>query len=87
MLSRITAHAATRMAQRGFRNCDLDLVQVIGTPIEGGYLITKKDVKATIHAVERLQGARIVVGDGGRVVTIYRPSKKRTRNLLRSSEG
>lgn len=85
----LTAHAVMRMAQRGFRPDDIGLVSLLGTEVEGGYLLCRRDcdalirdMKQVIAQVERLRGTRIVT-DGDVLVTAYRASPRRSRRLLR----
>jgi hypothetical protein len=85
----LTQHAIPRMGQRGFRDEDLDLIRLIGTPVEGGYLVLKRDCQAAERElkrlsdfVRRLKGKRLVE-DGGRVVTAYHAGKAKERHLVR----
>jgi hypothetical protein len=87
----VTNHAAIRMAQRGFVPKDAELIALIGTEVDDGYLVCEHDYQATEHAlkrllqrVRRLVGKRIVVKNG-QVVTAYHPSRKYERGLLRRS--
>jgi hypothetical protein len=88
----LTAHAATRMAQRGIAGDDLELIAWIGTQVEGGYLVREKDFQALERELKqlrdharRLVGKRLVV-EGRRVLTAYHTKRGKERRLLRSVE-
>lgn len=90
---RLTAHAAVRIAQRGIALNDLDLITWLGTEVEGGYLVRKKDVQAFERQLKklwnqarRLEGKRVVV-EGNAVVTAYRARQGKERHLLRNTDG
>lgn len=90
--SSVTAHAATRMAQRAIRGDDLELITWIGTEVEGGYVIRKRDYQAVERQLKllmvrlrRLQGKRVVIADG-RTVTVYHARQTKERRLLRRAE-
>jgi hypothetical protein len=55
---RFTAHAVTRMAQRGVGQQDVELMEWIGTEVEGGYLVREKDFQALDQALSRLRTQR-----------------------------
>jgi hypothetical protein len=85
----ITTHAAVRMSQRGIMPKDAELIVLIGTEINDGYLVREKDymevehrLKQLLRSFRRLVGKRLVVKDGY-IVTAYHPSKTRERDLLR----
>jgi hypothetical protein len=87
----ITRHAVRRMAQRSFREDDLDLIMMIGTEVEDGYLVRAKDCQAAerelkrlLDQVRRLEGKRLVV-EGGSVITAYRPGRETGRRLMRGA--
>ena len=89
----IMPHAATRMAQRGIGNDDLELIRRIGPEVEGGYLVRDKDfqtldreLKRLRDRVRRLVGKRLVI-DGDRIVTIYHATRKKKRWLLRQARN
>jgi hypothetical protein len=91
-LLHLTAHAATRMAQRGIANDDLDLIRWIGTEVEGGWLVREKDFQALGRNLKKLRdharklvGKRLVV-QGDRVVTAYHADRGKERRLLRHTE-
>jgi hypothetical protein len=80
------------MAQRGIGSDDLELITMIGTEVEDGYLVREKDFQALDHEVKqwlqrarRLVGKRLVV-DSGRVVTAYHADRGKKRRLLRGAE-
>ena len=39
----LTDHATVRMAQRGIKIKDFDLIALIGTPVDDGYLVRDQD--------------------------------------------
>jgi hypothetical protein len=85
-------HAETRMAQRGLSIKDAELITLIGTEVEDGFLVLAQDcrriereLKGLLDRVRRLQGKRLVVADG-RIVTAYRASQWKERRLLRSAQ-
>jgi hypothetical protein len=91
-LLHLTAHAAVRLAQRGIRNDDLELIKRIGTEVEGGYLVREKDfqildreLKYLRDQARRLVGKRVVI-DGDHVVTAYHANAGKERRLLRRVE-
>lgn len=84
----ITNHAAVRMAQRGIMPKDAELIVLIGTEVEDGYLVRDKDYQEIEHAlkrflqrIRRLKGKRLVVSKG-HIVTAYHPSRRYQRRLL-----
>ncbi|MBY6266542.1 hypothetical protein EI613_32355 (plasmid) [Azospirillum sp. 412522] len=88
----VTRHATTRMAQRALHADDLELIMLVGTEVEDGYLVREKDCQAAerylkrlLDQVRRLRGARVVV-DGEQVVTVYRAGSSKKRHLLRTTE-
>lgn len=87
----LTNHATARLAQRSIRVKDADLIAMIGTEVDGGYLVREKDVqdaqrllKAILDRISRLRGKRLVVADG-QVITAYHASKTYGRRLLRNA--
>jgi hypothetical protein len=92
MSGMLTRHAVVRMGQRAIREDDVDLIVLIGTEVEGGYLVRSKDrqaaerqLKQLLNQVRRLDGKRVVVADG-RVVTAYHAEPAKERSLLRASK-
>jgi hypothetical protein len=88
----LTAHAAIRIAQRGMRSRDLDLISLIGTKVEGGYLILEKDYQALERqfkqvsvTARRLVGKRLVIA-GDRVISAYHAGDGKKRRLIRGAE-
>jgi hypothetical protein len=86
----LTRHAMLRMSQRGVGLDDIEIVEFIGTEVEGGYLVRRKDVQAFEQRlkklgdwVRRLEGKRIVVKNNI-VVTAYHARQTKQRRLLRS---
>lgn len=89
----ITDHARVRMSQRGIMPKDAELIVLIGTEVDDGYLVREKDYQEAEHALKRLLksfrrlvGKRLVV-KSGQIVTVYHPPKKYTRCLLRDARG
>lgn len=86
----ISQHAETRMAQRGLSQRDIDLLLQIGTEVEGGLLVRRKDVdeyenalREMIERARRLVGKRLVLAEDV-VVTAYHSSLRDTKRLLRN---
>jgi hypothetical protein len=85
-----TIHAEARVRQRGIREADVPVIVATGTPFDDdSVFLMARDVdreiqklKREICALERLRGCRVVI-EGKKVVTIYRPSKKTEKKLLR----
>lgn len=88
----LTRHAILRMSQRGIGLDDIELVEFIGSEVEGGYLVRRKDVQAFERQLKklwnrarRLEGERVVV-EGNAVVTAYRARQGKERRLLRNTD-
>jgi hypothetical protein len=86
---KLTQHAVTRFAQRGFRDGDAELIMAIGTEVEGGYLVRQRDVrdfeqrmKRLLDRVYRSAGKRLVV-EGDVVVTGYHSRHGKERKLMK----
>jgi hypothetical protein len=85
-----TNHAEARVRQRGIRESDIPVIVAAGTPVDDdSVFLLARDVdreiqqrKREICALERLRGCRVVI-EGQTVVTIYRPSSKTEKKLLR----
>lgn len=88
----LTNHAAVRMAQRGIMPKDSELIVLIGTEVDDGYVVRTQDYQEVEHALKRfLQRCRRIIGKrlivtNGRIVTAYHPSKKYQRRLLRDAQ-
>jgi hypothetical protein len=87
-----TKHSAERTAQRSLRINDPDLIALIGTAVEDGYLVRTKDyqeieraLKQLLQRFRRLVGKRVVTVDG-RIVTAYHATKTFERRLLRHAQ-
>jgi hypothetical protein len=85
----LTAHAAVRIAQRGITSKDAELIALIGTKVDGGYLVRTKDyqqvereLKSLLNRVRRLVGKRLIIADG-QIITAYHASVQTRRRLLR----
>lgn len=88
-----THHGAVRMAQRGFNLRDAELIAMVGTEVEDGYLVRHVDyqeiervLKKFLERVRRLRGKRLVVTTG-RIVTAYHATNSHQRQLLRNSRA
>jgi hypothetical protein len=86
---RTTSHGLQRMSQRGLTNRSLEIVTLIGTEVEGGYLVREKDfqayernLKRQLDEARKLVGKRIVIA-GDCVVTAYHATEGKQRRLLR----
>ncbi|ANK76512.1 hypothetical protein FA04_27555 (plasmid) [Ensifer adhaerens] len=83
-----TQHATQRASQRGLIETDLQLIMAIGTEVEGGFLVRKRDylavereIKAHLNRLRHLVGKR-VVADEGSLITAYHAKPGKTRRLL-----
>ena len=88
----LTRHAEVRMAQRGIREEDLDIIRRIATEVEGGYFVRNKDAAAEIRRlqreidrVRRINGTRLVL-TGDQVLTAYHALPSKTRRLMRQRQ-
>jgi hypothetical protein len=86
----ITTHAAVRMAQRGMNLKDSELIILIGTEVDDGYLVRSKDyqemerlLKKLLQRLRRVVGKRLVIAED-RIVTAYHASKACQRQMLRT---
>lgn len=89
----ITEHAALRMSQRGIMPKDVELIVLIGTEIDNGYIVREKDyqeaeqaLKRLLQNFRRLVGKRLVVKNG-QVVTAYHALRRYERGLLRHARN
>jgi hypothetical protein len=87
----LTRHAKARMAQRGVTLNDADLIALIGTEVEGGYLVRRKDCEDVQRALQylsrslvRVVGKRLVIATG-QIITTYHATRKKERHLLRDA--
>lgn len=79
-----TSHGQERCSQRNCSTFDLDVIDRIGTPVEGGLLVLQRDARAHAAKIEReaqrvlhLANTRIVFShDGAPVVYATRSSKR-----------
>ena len=86
----LSRHAEARAQQRGIRESDIPVIVAAGTPVDDdSVFLLARDVdreiqrrKREICALERLRGCRLVI-EGQTAVTIYRPSSKTEKKLLR----
>ena len=90
----ITDHGSARMNQRGIREKDLDLLLLIGTEIDDGFVVRQRDyqafervLKRLIQRARRLVGKRVVIAEG-QLITGYHAMPGKMRRLLnRIEEG
>ncbi len=85
----LTSHATLRMAQRSIKLQDAELIALIGTEVEDGYLVRDKDyllveadLKRLLERLRRVVGKRLVVANG-QIVTAYHATRSYQRRLLR----
>ncbi len=89
----LTAHAAIRLSQRGLANDDVELIRWIGTEVEGGYLVRKRDFQMLDRELRQLRDqARKLVGkrlvlEADRVITAYHATGSKQRVLLRDTHA
>ena|ERR1700733_3478181 len=87
----MTSHAAVRMTQRSISMKESELIVLIGTKVDDGYLVRTKDYQEVERALKKLlQRCRHVVGKQlivaeGRIVTAYHTSKACQRQMLRNA--
>lgn len=89
----LTNHAAVRMAQRGIAIKDAELIALVGSEVDDGYLVLDKDcqevereLKALLERIRRLRGKRLVTSNG-RIVTAYHVSRRQERRLVRQAHA
>lgn len=90
MNTTLSQHAQVRVRQRGLRESDIAIIVAAGTAVDGdSLLLLAQDVEREIRRhkeetgmLERLRGCRVVLA-GQTVVTVYRPSRKTEKRLLR----
>lgn len=87
----LTDHAVVRLAQRGITMKDSELIALIGTEVDDGYLVLSKDyqdiekvLKGALERFRRIRGKRLVV-DTGRILTGYHSSERTQRRLMRNA--
>jgi hypothetical protein len=85
----LTQHATTRIAQRGLRMSDVELITLIGTGTDDGYFVRTKDcqelerlLRGLLDSLRRIRGKRLVVANG-KLITAYHSTKRESRRLLR----
>jgi len=89
----LTRHGAQRLQQRGYRQADVDAAMEIGTPAGSAIVVTDGDVdravaeyRRKIDDIERLRGLALILA-GDRVLSVYRPRRRKVRRLLRQRHG
>lgn len=91
-ITHLTEHALVRMSQRGIRFDDLVLAELIGTEVEDGWLVRRKDMQAFARELKKLADqARRLVGKravrvGDTVVTVYHANRAKEQQLLRGTD-
>lgn len=85
-------HACVRMAQRGYRPDDLGLLLEAGVEAGDGIYLPKEDARALAahyrrlaERLEHLAGTYAVIA-GDRLVTLYHPSRRREKRVLRGRD-
>ena len=86
-----SSHAQRRINLRGLSLKDIELIQDYGAEVEGGFLLTEKNVreavlrlKSQILRLEHLSGKRVVC-DGNTIITAYHATDNKIRRILRRS--
>lgn len=87
---RYSAHALTRLRQRGRRFQDVELILRYGTTVSGDGIILREDdvarivreLKTQCERIQRLANWKVVMA-GETVVTIYPASKRHQKRLTR----
>jgi hypothetical protein len=89
----VTRHGIERLRQRGYRKTDLDLILEEGTPAGNAVLLTDRDVaeqvaecRRRIRQLQRLRGTAVVLA-GDRVLSVYRPNRRKLKRFLRHRHG
>ena len=84
----LTMHAKNRLQQRGLSARQVELVMAYGTPVEDGYVMTRRamdrriaELKHEMKLIERLCNVN-VVDINGTIATAYRVSDRRIRRML-----
>ncbi len=87
----VTPHAAARLRQRGYADGDLDWLLEIAVETRDGLYVTQKQARALASRyrkladrIEHLAGTFLVV-ENGRLITIYRPNRRKANEVLRGS--
>lgn len=88
-----TNHSLVRIRQRGLTESDIQPIVNAGTPVDAdSILLMGRDVdrevrllKKRISRLERLKGCRVVIGEEDNIITVYRPSRKVEKRLLRGT--
>ena len=89
----LTKHAAMRIAQRSMKIEDAELIALIGTQVDDGYLVRMKDFqrieaefKKLLLRLRRIVGKRLILNND-KVVTAYHASRRLHRRLVRGAYG
>jgi hypothetical protein len=87
----LTSHAAVRMAQRNIKMKDVELIMLIGTEVDDGFLVRAKDgleleklLFELLERIRRVRGKRLVTANG-QIITTYHSYRSDQRRLLRSA--
>ena len=88
----VTAHACKRAQQRGFKQKDIEFVQVFGTAVSKGWLLSRQDrdhiikeAKYLISQSERLTDVLVCTADDGTVKTVFHATPRQQKRALRTS--
>ena len=83
----VTRHAEARMRQRGYAEYDLEWLLEIGEETHEGLFVTHRRARELAYRfrrladrIERLAGTLLVI-QNGRLVTIYRPDRRKGKRL------
>ena len=84
----LSQHAIIRMAQRGIDMSDIDLIMAIGSEVDDGVFVRRKDVEALEHGarsllrqLKRVRSKRLVLAQDC-LVTAYHASRPEEHRLL-----
>jgi hypothetical protein len=86
----VTAHACSRIQQRGIKHSDLELFQHFGERVSDGFVMSPGTVNATcvrlravIRRLEKISG-RVLITDGPTVITSFKATKAQLRGRFRA---
>jgi len=79
-----TAHGRRRTRQRGMSQGDVEVIRYFGTAVDGdALLLTERDANRAIQCLERVKNRKVVLGDDGIVITVYRATRPHQKAVLR----
>lgn len=89
---RISNHACQRMAQRGLQITDIDLILQLGSEVDDGFMVLKKDldgaersITAVLNRIRKLRSKRLVISDGC-LVTAYHADSAKERKIMKARD-